>query len=72
MDPTPPQPESALAERPQADLSSGVAGLVKTLAKGTAVLTLPPGLSPREFMLLSLLVDRGPRTNGSDSQAVSR
>ena len=77
MDPTPPQLESLLlesllSERPQADLSASIAGLVKTLAKGTAVLTLPHGLSPRDFTLLSLFVDRGPRTNGPDGQAVSR
>ena len=57
--PTPPRPESTLAERPQADLSSSVAGLVNTLAKGTAVVTLPHGLSPGEFTPLNLLVDKG-------------
>ena len=58
VDPTPPQPESTLAERPQADLSSSVAGLVNTLAKGTAELTLPHRLSPRDFALLRLFLER--------------
>ena len=57
VDPTPPQPESTLAERPQADLSPSVAGLVNTLAKGTAVLTLPHRLSPRDFAPLRLFLD---------------
>ena len=52
--PTPPQPESALAERPQADLSSSSAGSVNTLTKGTAVLTLPHRLSSRDFAPLGL------------------
>ena len=58
MDPTPPRLESTLAERPQSDLSSSVAGLVKALTKGTAQLTLPHGLSPRDSALLRLFLER--------------
>ena len=58
MDPTLPQPESLLSERPQADPSASIAGSVNTLAKGTAELTLPHGPSSREFALLRLFLER--------------
>ena len=50
------QQQASLTERRPAGLSSCVAGLVNTLAKGTTDLTAPHGLIPLEFALFRLFL----------------
>ena len=50
------QQQASLTERRPTDLSSCVAGLVNTLAKGTVDLVGPHGLIPLDFALLRLFL----------------
>lgn len=52
------QEQDLMAGMPTADLGSCVAGLVNTLARGTAGLMAPHGLLPPDFALLRLFLGR--------------